>query len=191
MRRRIAILFGGRSAEHEVSVVSARSVMNALDPRRYEVIPIGVTREGRWQLVAGGGGAPAGGPPHAGPADANPGNDGPGRIRCGTTTCTAVQQFCCVRGTRATCEPAVGGNCPTNGDRLYCDDRTDCLANQICCAADLPSTSSLADCRLAAVCNGPKAQHLCDPQLPLSCAGMNGVCRADQDSTIDGYPYCH
>jgi D-alanine-D-alanine ligase len=54
MRRRIAILFGGRSAEHEVSVVSAQSVMDALDPGRYEIIPIGVTREGRWQLVAGG-----------------------------------------------------------------------------------------------------------------------------------------
>jgi D-alanine-D-alanine ligase len=54
MRRRIAILFGGRSAEHEVSVVSARSVMDALDPDRYEVIPIGVTKEGHWQLMPGG-----------------------------------------------------------------------------------------------------------------------------------------
>jgi D-alanine-D-alanine ligase len=63
MRRRIAILFGGRSAEHEVSVVSARSVMDALDPGRYEVISIGVTREGRWQLVAGGPAALAAGPP--------------------------------------------------------------------------------------------------------------------------------
>ena len=63
MRRRIAILFGGRSAEHEVSVVSARSVMDALDPGRYEVTAIGVTREGRWQLVAGGPAALAGGPP--------------------------------------------------------------------------------------------------------------------------------
>ncbi|MEW6059358.1 MAG: D-alanine--D-alanine ligase family protein [Actinomycetota bacterium] len=51
MRRRVVILFGGRSAEHEVSCVSARSVMNALDPQRYEVIPIGVTKEGRWQLM--------------------------------------------------------------------------------------------------------------------------------------------
>ncbi len=54
MRRRIAILFGGRSAEHEVSVVSARSVMDALDPGRFEVVPIGVTKEGRWQLLPGG-----------------------------------------------------------------------------------------------------------------------------------------
>jgi D-alanine-D-alanine ligase len=63
MRRRIAVLFGGRSAEHEVSVASAGSVMDALDPERYEVIPIGVTREGRWQLVAGGPAALAAGPP--------------------------------------------------------------------------------------------------------------------------------
>jgi len=54
VRKRIAILFGGRSAEHEVSVVSARSVMDALDPDRYEVVPIGVTKEGRWQLMPGG-----------------------------------------------------------------------------------------------------------------------------------------
>ncbi len=54
MRRRIAIVFGGRSAEHEVSVVSARSVMQALDPGRYEVIPIGVTKEGRWELLPAG-----------------------------------------------------------------------------------------------------------------------------------------
>lgn len=45
---RVGLLFGGRSAEHDVSVVSARSVMSALDTRKYEVIPIGITREGRW-----------------------------------------------------------------------------------------------------------------------------------------------
>ncbi|HEX9122366.1 MAG TPA: D-alanine--D-alanine ligase family protein [Actinomycetota bacterium] len=54
MRRRIAILFGGRSAEHEISCISARSVMDALDPERYEVVPIGVTKDGRWQLAPGG-----------------------------------------------------------------------------------------------------------------------------------------
>ena len=54
MKRRVVILFGGRSAEHEVSVVSARSVLEALDPDRYEAIPIGVTKEGRWQLMASG-----------------------------------------------------------------------------------------------------------------------------------------
>jgi D-alanine-D-alanine ligase len=54
VKRRIAILFGGRSAEHEVSVVSARSVMDALDPNRFDAVPIGVTKEGRWQLMPGG-----------------------------------------------------------------------------------------------------------------------------------------
>ena len=52
-RRRVAVLFGGRSAEHEVSCLSARSVIDALDPARTEVIPIGITREGRWHRLAG------------------------------------------------------------------------------------------------------------------------------------------
>jgi D-alanine-D-alanine ligase len=52
-RRRVAVLFGGRSAEHEVSCISARSVIDALDPQRTEVIPIGITREGRWHRLAG------------------------------------------------------------------------------------------------------------------------------------------
>ncbi len=45
---RVGVVFGGRSAEHEVSLVSATSIINALDPERYEVIPIGITKEGRW-----------------------------------------------------------------------------------------------------------------------------------------------
>ena len=45
---RIGVLFGGRSAEHEVSLVSAASVMQALDKKKYEVVPIGITPEGRW-----------------------------------------------------------------------------------------------------------------------------------------------
>ena len=49
-RTRLAILYGGRSAEHQVSVVSARSVMEALDPDRFEVVPIAITREGAWML---------------------------------------------------------------------------------------------------------------------------------------------
>lgn len=47
---RLGILFGGRSGEHEVSLESAASVMNALDPAKYEVTPIGITKEGRWTL---------------------------------------------------------------------------------------------------------------------------------------------
>jgi D-alanine-D-alanine ligase len=49
-RIRLAILYGGRSAEHQVSVVSARSVMEALDPERFEVVPIAITRDGAWLL---------------------------------------------------------------------------------------------------------------------------------------------
>ncbi len=52
-RMRVAVVFGGRSAEHAISCVSAGSVMAALDPRRYEVIPVGITREGRWVLHDG------------------------------------------------------------------------------------------------------------------------------------------
>jgi len=47
-RIRVAVLFGGRSAEHEVSLVSAGSILQALDPAKYEVVPVGITREGRW-----------------------------------------------------------------------------------------------------------------------------------------------
>jgi D-alanine-D-alanine ligase len=47
---RVGVIFGGRSVEHEVSLVSARAIMQALDPRRYEVVPIGITRQGRWVL---------------------------------------------------------------------------------------------------------------------------------------------
>ncbi|MFQ6671766.1 MAG: D-alanine--D-alanine ligase family protein [Candidatus Tectimicrobiota bacterium] len=45
---RVAILFGGRSGEHEVSLASARSVIAALDPAKYDVVPIGITPAGRW-----------------------------------------------------------------------------------------------------------------------------------------------
>jgi D-alanine-D-alanine ligase len=47
---RVGIVFGGRSGEHEVSLMSARSVVAALDPHRYDVVGIGVTREGTWLL---------------------------------------------------------------------------------------------------------------------------------------------
>jgi len=45
---RVAVVFGGRSGEHEVSLVSAASVMQAMDRERYEVFPVGITRTGRW-----------------------------------------------------------------------------------------------------------------------------------------------
>lgn len=47
-RLRVGVIFGGRSGEHEVSLASARSVMAAMDREEYEVVPIGITKEGRW-----------------------------------------------------------------------------------------------------------------------------------------------
>ena len=45
---RLGVLFGGRSGEHEVSLTSAASLIKALDPGKYEVVPIGISREGKW-----------------------------------------------------------------------------------------------------------------------------------------------
>src|SRR3984885_7285345 len=45
---RVGILFGGRSGEHEVSLLSAASVVKAIDKTKYEVVPIGITKDGRW-----------------------------------------------------------------------------------------------------------------------------------------------
>src|SRR3984885_6120592 len=45
---RIGILFGGRSGEHEVSLLSAASILNAIDRTKYEVIPIGISKQGQW-----------------------------------------------------------------------------------------------------------------------------------------------
>jgi D-alanine-D-alanine ligase len=47
---RVGLLFGGRSGEHEVSLVSAQSLLEALDPKKYEVVPIGITRTGEWRV---------------------------------------------------------------------------------------------------------------------------------------------
>ncbi len=47
-RLRVGVLFGGRSGEHEVSLISAASVIQALDPEKYEAVPIGITKDGRW-----------------------------------------------------------------------------------------------------------------------------------------------
>ena len=51
-RLRVAVLMGGRSSEHEISVASARSVLESLDPDRYEVRSIEIARDGRWELTA-------------------------------------------------------------------------------------------------------------------------------------------
>src|SRR5579872_4952217 len=47
-RLRVGVLFGGRSGEHEVSLASAASVIRALDPEKYEAVPIGISKDGRW-----------------------------------------------------------------------------------------------------------------------------------------------
>ncbi len=48
---RLVVLFGGQSAEHEISLVTARHVLAACDPDRYEIVPIGITTSGRWVLA--------------------------------------------------------------------------------------------------------------------------------------------
>jgi D-alanine-D-alanine ligase len=60
---RIGVLFGGRSGEHEVSLRSAASILKAIDRKKYEVVPIGISKQGQWlmaghadRLLAGGGG---------------------------------------------------------------------------------------------------------------------------------------
>src|SRR5579863_10633684 len=49
---RVGVLFGGRSGEHEVSLLSAASILKAIDRRKFDVIPIGITKEGRWLASA-------------------------------------------------------------------------------------------------------------------------------------------
>lgn len=49
-RLRVGVIFGGKSAEHEVSLNSAQNVMRALDKNKYEVVPIGISKEGQWLL---------------------------------------------------------------------------------------------------------------------------------------------
>ncbi|KAB1912562.1 D-alanine--D-alanine ligase family protein [Micromonospora sp. AMSO31t] len=52
-KTRVAIVFGGRSPEHGISCVSAGSVLAALDPDEFEVVPVGITRQGQWVLASG------------------------------------------------------------------------------------------------------------------------------------------
>ncbi|MGW0603727.1 D-alanine--D-alanine ligase family protein [Streptomyces sp. NPDC002644] len=49
---RVAVVFGGRSSEHGISVVTAGAVLRAIDRTKYDVLPVGITREGRWALTA-------------------------------------------------------------------------------------------------------------------------------------------
>ena len=52
-RIRVGVLFGGRSVEHEVALSSAASVIRALDPEKYEAVPIGISKDGRWLVGTG------------------------------------------------------------------------------------------------------------------------------------------
>src|SRR5260370_26814019 len=47
---RVAVLYGGRSGEHEVSLQSAASVINHLDRERFEIVPVAIDKQGRWHL---------------------------------------------------------------------------------------------------------------------------------------------
>ena len=49
----LAVLFGGRSSEHEVSLMSAASVLENLDREKYDIYMVGITKEGRWLLYTG------------------------------------------------------------------------------------------------------------------------------------------
>ncbi len=49
-RPRVAVVFGGRSSEHSISCISAGSVISALDPEKYDVVPVGIATDGRWVL---------------------------------------------------------------------------------------------------------------------------------------------
>jgi D-alanine-D-alanine ligase len=51
-RLRVLVLFGGRSSEHPISCITAAGVLNAMDPDKYEVVPVGITTQGRWSAVA-------------------------------------------------------------------------------------------------------------------------------------------
>ena len=76
---RVGILFGGRSGEHEVSLLSAASVVSAIDKSKFDVVPIGITKEGRWltagdaELLLHGKAAPSQSHLRAGDPDATPG----------------------------------------------------------------------------------------------------------------------
>jgi D-alanine-D-alanine ligase len=58
-KRRVLVLMGGRSSEHPISLASARSVVEGLDPERYEVVAVEIGRDGRWALPSGNGSGPA------------------------------------------------------------------------------------------------------------------------------------
>src|SRR5690348_16208254 len=52
-KTRVAVIFGGRSTEHAISCVRAGNILGAVDADEFEIVPIGITREGRWVLATG------------------------------------------------------------------------------------------------------------------------------------------
>src|SRR5882672_5646286 len=78
---RVGILFGGRSGEHEISLLSAASVLKAINKDKYEVVPIGISKEGRWLTAV-----------HAErllQGDANLGDGGHSQLRAGDPAATS------------------------------------------------------------------------------------------------------
>jgi len=71
-RLRVALLAGGRSSEHDISLASARSVLAALDPARYDVVSVAIGRDGRWALESGAFALAAGSDPKPAPAETLP-----------------------------------------------------------------------------------------------------------------------
>ena len=49
---RVGVIFGGRSGEHEISIRSARAIVEAIDRRKFDVVPIAITKEGKWLAPA-------------------------------------------------------------------------------------------------------------------------------------------
>ncbi|HUF01010.1 MAG TPA: D-alanine--D-alanine ligase family protein [Gaiellaceae bacterium] len=84
-RVRVAVLAGGRSSEHEISLASARSVLEALDPARYETTVIEIARDGRWALRDGVRPLPGSGPAALAPPIENPRPDPGGSDPTGLT----------------------------------------------------------------------------------------------------------
>jgi len=89
-RMRVLLLYGGRSAEHDVSRVSAVAAARALDPTRYEVIPVAITRDGRWLLAGGARAAIEAGPDALPPAFEVEGDEVPATSIGATTNATAL-----------------------------------------------------------------------------------------------------
>jgi len=93
---RVGLLFGGRSGEHEVSLLSAASVLNAIDRKKFDVVPIGITKEGRWLTAADAERLLAGEPPRE-----------PRKLRAGDPATTAPAAVL-AHGDAARIEPVPG-----------------------------------------------------------------------------------